>query len=430
MKSKFIQICLLVVFCNTANAQIGTIKTSGKHILGPCGDTLILRGINYAVYNWGWSPNENYTSEIAKTGANCIRINWYVNAGNATPTALYNDYSKLDSAILIAVRNKMIVILDLHDETCKNSPTNVVNLIQWYIKPQVKSILTKYAHSLILNLANEALYIEWSGNKTQARIDFTNTYKIAIDSIRNAGIKMPLMIDASECGTNLKELSDVANALTNYDPTHNIIYSAHTYWYAYANNDSATMAAELQYALNKNIPLVLGEIANQQDDVSNCQYNLNYKALLNICQTKKISWVVWGWYRDVCPLRQVSSTGLANNLTTYGNDIVNNPKYGLKNTAILSKYLKDGRCNNLNSISKNLISNSKIYPNPFNENFEINVESESYEYKIYNTTGQIVNDGKSINHTTQISANEIASGIYFLEITFNGIIERYKIIKN
>jgi mannan endo-1,4-beta-mannosidase len=139
------------------------------------------------------------------------------------------------------------------------------------------------------------------------------------------------MIDAPDCGTNSDAFitSNVANDLIQFDPQHNLIFSAHTYWYGFANNDSAQMAAKINAVLAQNIPLVLGEVANFQDDANPCQYALNDKPLLNYCQLKKVSWLAWSWDNDVCPARQVSSNGNFNSLTTYGYDIVNNPSYGL-----------------------------------------------------------------------------------------------------
>ncbi|MBK6524577.1 MAG: hypothetical protein IPG07_02900 [Crocinitomicaceae bacterium] len=89
------------------------------------------------------------------------------------------------------------------------------------------------------------------------------------------------------------------------------------------------MANKLNAILAEEIPFVLGEIANQQDDITMCQYDLNYEPLLNYCEQQNIGWMAWVWDHDLCTDRQVSSTGNFVDLTTYGDDIVNNAVYGI-----------------------------------------------------------------------------------------------------
>ena len=209
-----IKICFLIlsIFLNTTQlfAQLGeTISISGKHILGPCGDTLILRGVNYAPYNWGWSPTQLNINQIALSGANAVRLVWYKNPTGATPISTYGNLTNLDSALSKCVQQNMIPILTLHDQTCQNSPSALITLATWYTQPSVVALINKYKHSLILNIANEALYVNWTGNPTSAQTSFTNTYTTIVNSMRSAGITVPLMIDGPECGTNLNVLSSI-----------------------------------------------------------------------------------------------------------------------------------------------------------------------------------------------------------------------------
>lgn len=423
---KILQITLICLLANQTLAQNKTIKTINKYIIGPCDDTIILRGINYAIFNWGWSPNENYLSEIAQTGANSVRINWYKNGGAQTPTSTYNDPKNLDSALSIAIRYKMIPILSLHDETCKNNTNNLSQLVQWFSQSSILNVLKKHQHSIIINIANEALFINWSANKSQARLDFKQLYKNAIDSLRNVGIKCPLMIDAPDCGQSLNELANLSNEIGNHDPLKNIIFSAHAYWYAYANNDSSTMVSKINEMNQSNYPFIFGEIANQQDDQQNCQYELNYKALLNICQTKKIGWLAWSWNRDVCPNRQVSNNGLTNNLSSYGNDIVNNQVYGISKTSVISKYLKNGlMCNNLATGNQKKLE-INIFPNPFTNNFYFDLNKTPKEINVYNMYGQ------KLNYTIEqnrIFILEQKNGTFLVEFVFDNNIIHKKVIK-
>jgi mannan endo-1,4-beta-mannosidase len=325
------------------------IHTSGMYLLGPCGDTLLLRGINYAPYHWGYDISSLEIGQIAQTGANVVRMVWYWNNPDPNTNAVYLNYVALDSAISKCLQHKMIAIVEIHDYTCSTDTTGLLNLNTWWIQASVfTNILQKYKESVIVNYANEALFFDYASNPTKALATYKHTYQNIITALRNVnGFKFPVMIDAPDCGTNSDAFitSNVANDLIQFDPQHNLIFSAHTYWYSFANNDSAQMAAKINAVLAQNIPLVLGEVSNLQDDVNPCQYVLHYKPLLNFCQQKKVSWLAWSWDNDVCPARQVSSNGNFNSLTTYGNDIVNNSTYGLLPvSASKSRFLLNG-CN-------------------------------------------------------------------------------------
>ena len=100
--------------------------------------------------------------------------------------------------------------------------------------------------------------------------------------------------------------------------------------------------------IKTNLPLVLGEIANKQDENINgktqyCYYDLDgttenhfpnngftYQKLLPILKQKQIGWMAWCWWKDNCTNRQMTLNGDFSELTAYGNDLVNNPIYGLK----------------------------------------------------------------------------------------------------
>ena len=308
MKYKIILTVYLFLTGFIAIAQTSTIHVNGRYIIGPCNDTIILKGINYAPYNWGWSPNELQIDQIALSNANCVRLPWYIiTPDGATPQSTFNNLDYLDSAISKCIQYKMIPIIELHDQTCSDDTTALISLANWYTQPSVLSILNKYEHSIIIDIANEALYVDWASNSASAQTTFIHTYTTIINILRVAGITIPLMIDGPDCGTNLEVLANVGSLLETTDPQHNLIFSAHAYWYAYANNDSLQMLTKIDYALSKNIPFIFGEVANLQDDVSLCQYSLNYSALLNICKQKKVGWLAWSWDHDGCNARQVTT---------------------------------------------------------------------------------------------------------------------------
>ena len=176
---------LIISICANITAQV--IHTSGKYILGPCNDTLILKGVNYAPYNYGYSPNQLNLNQIGLSKANCVRMPWYLNAGT-TPNVVYTNLVKLDSALSKCIQQKMIAIVDLHDQTCQNNPSNVSTLAQWWVQPAILTLINKYKHSFILNIVNEALYVDWASSPTTALTTFTQTYAGIISNLRTNGI--------------------------------------------------------------------------------------------------------------------------------------------------------------------------------------------------------------------------------------------------
>ncbi len=409
-------------------AQVGTtIHVSGKNILGPCNDTLILRGVNYAPYNWGNNTADLKMDQIALSNANCVRIVWYK---NPVP-AMYGNLVYLDSAISKCVQKKMIPMVVLHDQTCQNSTSALISLSSWFTQPSVLTLVNKYKHSLILNIANEALFVSWASNSVTAQAAFTNTYTAIVNNLRTAGITVPLLIDGPECGTNLDVLANIGTTLQNSDPLKNLIFSAHAYWYGYASNDSTQMAGKINYAISKNIPFIFGEIANLQDDTVNCLYTLKYKALLRICKQKKIGWLAWSWDHDVCSARQMSSNSMFSSLTTYGSDIVNNTVYGLAPTAVKSVYLQNNKsCPLAAGIEEvNGKLNVLVYPNPSNGIFSISSTEQISDIKVYDLIGNELKFEKIKDES--YSLNSKKSGLYILKISGpnNRVVTRKLIIE-
>lgn len=348
LRSAHLPIVFATLLCASASAQSPTIHVSGRYIIGPCGDTLLLKGVNYAPYNWGWSPNESRIAEIATTGANCVRLPWYVNTPDGTtPQATYNDLSKLDDILALCIGHDMIPMLELHDLTCANDPAALITLADWYVQPGVLALINTYHQDLIINVANEALFVGFTGDPTTAQATFANTYTTIITNLRNAGITVPIMIDGPDCGTNLDVLADVGTGLELADPLGNLIFSAHGYWYGFAGNDPVQMQLKVDHALDMGIPFIFGEVANLQDDAQMCQYTLDYASLLTICTAEQIGWLAWSWDHDGCPERQITTNGLASSLTTYGSDIVNNAAYGLMTNTIRSAHLVNDGCSGL-----------------------------------------------------------------------------------
>lgn len=276
-------------------------------------------------------------AEIEKTGANCVRLVWYANA-DPTANAVFQDTSKLAEVLQASIDNNLIPILELHDQTCENNPENMIQLANWYLQEDIYPVLERFAHSLILNLFNEALYIDWTGDIENGEAIFVQTYSEIIQNLRKGGITVPLMIDGSECGTNLTSLVRMAPSLIEADPISNLIFSVHAYWQYIASTPKALDS--LIHSAAGEVPLVIGELANYQDENVFCEHALNYAYLATICLDYHIGWMAWSWDNDICIDRQLTTDGQFNHLTNFGDRMVNDSVFGLSiNTPKRSSYL-------------------------------------------------------------------------------------------
>ena len=327
-------------------ARANTFYTNGRFLYDSSGKKIILRGIDLPLLDDWDFPQSDKLAELEKTGANAIRIQWYKDYGQPNrPTYSLQD---LDNFLTKCKASQIIPILGLWDLTCKPDATFLnTQLMPWWTSAPVLAVLKKHQRYLIINLANELGFYRWANNSMTALNTFKNAYKSAITTIRQH-LHVPLMIDATDCGTSIEVFTKIGQELIAHDPDHNILLSGHAYWAAYNGTPY------IEAAIKANLPLVFGEIANKQDEDSNgktqyCYYDLDgtnenhapqngftYQTFLRTLKEREIGWLAWCWWKDNCSSRQMSQNGNFSNLTPYGNDLVNNLNYGLKATAVRS----------------------------------------------------------------------------------------------
>lgn len=390
------------------------MSVSGRNVLDACGNIVELKGVNYPVLDdWGFPGTSEVSAEIEKSGANSVRIQWYIDYGQVQRPAY--TLTDLDTVISRIARLDMIPILELHDYTCQAGMGQLsANLVPWLTSAPVLQLIEKHKAYLIVNFANEFGFVRFSGNQQQAELDFKEAYKDAITAMRDADVHVPLMIDGPDCGTTLSTLVNIGQELLQHDPDGNLIFAAHTYWYGYTGNDSAAMRTELQAAYASNLPIILGEVATQQDDQTACQYNLNWRAVLRMAEELDMGWLIWAWYKDQCPNREMTTNGNYTTLTAFGNEIVNDPVFGFAQTSARSPYLLlNGNC--VFGVSEAGTIAWEVFPNPTDEmlNLKSALNLSGKTYTIRNIFGQPVFAGTLLGNTVDVS--RLASGMYSLQ---------------
>ncbi|HWB28015.1 MAG TPA: cellulase family glycosylhydrolase [Chitinophagaceae bacterium] len=338
---KIIYTLILTFLAVTAIAQENTYQVKGRFLTDPCGDTIILRGVNKMVI-WRWNSGDGLSSihEIAKTGANCVRIVW--------------DYSgtadMLNTAITTCEAEKMIPIIELHDDDPADNTNEVDNLplyMNYWIQPDVLAVVKAHQAHLLLNIVNEL------GTFNTTTKQFTDAYKTAITQFRNAGVHVPLIIDASGYGQNINMLEDAGPVLTPYDPDHNILYSVHLYWrYDFGDTDDE-VTQTLQQSVNNNLPLIVGEFCKYETNGDSGQA-VSYKNIIAQCNALKIGYLAWEWgpgnlgdNNKPVPWVGFTTDGTFETLNGWGYEVAWSSANGIHATSVKSHYLLTDSCASL-----------------------------------------------------------------------------------
>jgi len=335
-----------------------TFFVGGTKLFDPCGSQVILKGVNkMSVFDENDPQGAGYFPEIAKSGANCVRIVWQKTTSSGAATSL----TTLEGLIQNCINQKMIPIVEMHDATCNLA--GLGDLVTFWSSAPVVALVQKYEHAMLVNIANEA------GDYSVTATQFETAYKSAITQLRTAGINTPLIIDAPDCGKNLELVVPIAASLVNHDPKHNILFSAHPYW---SKVDGATpqfIAAQLDAAATAQVPLILGEVCayggypgDNYDETYGCavQGSVDYASILTEAAKHDIGWMLWEWgpgngYYDhdpvvLCPTMDITTNGTYASIQSiapgdpnaWAKDAVITGAYSIKNTAVKTAYLQNG----------------------------------------------------------------------------------------
>lgn len=251
-----------------------TMYVEGRHIYSASGERALLRGVN-EMFVWSSDPGGSWViEEIAKTGANSLRI---VTSTDYNPPVL-------DSAIQNSIQNGMIPIPECHSAT--GEWDKLQTCVDYWLRPDITEIINKHQKWVILNIANEA------GDGNVTREEFEKGYKEAIGQIRNAGIRVPLVIDGTSWGQEYRMLLDTWDEFNDHDPENAIIVSAHTYWNGTEEERKDVYRYIFDKVLNEEIPFILGE--GPTPSAWDCTES-PYQWALEKLEEHQIGWLAWSW---------------------------------------------------------------------------------------------------------------------------------------
>lgn len=308
-------------------------------------EKVILRGINHMFI---WTDREGKTiPEIAKTGANCVRIVWNTRGR----------VSDLDNIISLCIANGMIPIPEIHDTT--GNWDRLPEALDFWLREDTLQMIANHQQYLIINVGNEP------GDQVQPEEDFFIAYNTIVTKMRAAGIRVPIMIDADMWGQSEKNLLSVGPKLLKADPEHNLLFSIHMWWPSERHDAEATGYATaedrvrgvLKASVEQKLPLVVGEFAPMA--VGGAR-EVPYRVIMAEAERLEISWLAWSWGpgNSDCPEMDMTIHGSFNTLVGWGKEVCVDHPNGIQNTSQIPNFIQNKDfVTGSQSMGSNLIEN-------------------------------------------------------------------------
>ncbi|KQN06963.1 hypothetical protein ASE78_15205 [Sphingomonas sp. Leaf25] len=245
----------------------------GRFLYTAAGERVVLRGVNEMFSASPDPTGERTMPEIAKTGANAVRI----------MTNPRYPATSLDTVIRNAVANGMIPIVECHAATGKWEKLG--DCVAYWTRGDIVAVIRRHRRWVMVNIANEA-------GKEVAKADFLAGYRDAIARIRSVGIDVPLIIDGSDWGKEYRMLLDSWAPLNAADPRHAIIVSAHSYWVGTEEERKTPYREIIARVVRDDIPFILGE--GPTGAGWDCKAS-PYRWAMGALQQADIGWLTWSW---------------------------------------------------------------------------------------------------------------------------------------
>ncbi|BCJ94288.1 hypothetical protein acsn021_18570 [Anaerocolumna cellulosilytica] len=288
-------------------------RVEGRFLYDNQGEKVILYGMNKMII---WTDKDGIPSysEIAKTGANSVRIVW----------SLEGSAEDLDTAIRNCRSENMIPMIELHDAT--GDWSKLPTLVDYWIRPDIVEVIQKHQEYLLVNIGNEV------GNQV-SETDFKAGYKTAILKMREAGIHVPIVIDASSYGQDINILKSCGPYLIEADPDSNLMFSVHMWWPKAWGYTAQRVIDELEESVAINLPLIVGEFGHMWDETESGQ--IPYKTILEYCYKYEIGYLPWEWGPDNNPqtFLDMTTDGTYETLHGWGLEVAVTSPYSISNIA-------------------------------------------------------------------------------------------------
>lgn len=297
-----------------------TMYVKGSALYDRCGEKVVLRGANAGIA-FPSDPQGKHLAQLAKTGANAVRLTFRVQYNNSGP-------ADVDTALTEARKNGMIPIPALWDATGDWSKLGFC--VDFWVKPAMVTVLKKHEAYTLLNMANEA------GNSSVSDAQYRQGYAAAIKKVRAAGLKLPLVIDAGNWGRDEAYIINNAAYLLAQDPEQNLVFSWHPWD---TNQPQSRYQKAFSAASSKGICLIVGEFASIGVNYSQ---PILYKTIMQLAQQSGVGWLWWWWYGG--DQHALTSNGQYGSWANVGQEVCLGSSYGIQQTSVRTYDLEHGAC--------------------------------------------------------------------------------------
>lgn len=394
------------------------LKVNGRFLYDQCGEKVIIRGMNAFIVFWDRDGSVHYP-EIAKTGANCVRIFW--RTGHSPEP--FMSPADLDETIQNCINNKMLPMPCLWDATGEPlGGENWQDCIDYWTHPQVMAVLKKHQKFLILNIANEV------GRNDVTNQQYRTEYKKAIDTLRNSGLHVPLVIDASNWGRAERYILDNAKYLINADPDKNLVFS----WHPWDGSTSPTRVDNFfEQAKNDTIPIIVGEFSRVDVFGNNFTYANIWQHIMQRCYEYENGYLPWWWAsKNEGEIHEVTEDRIYGNWANdpWGETVAVGSEYSIQKTSVRPKPILGQPC--VTGLRQNEKRNKiNIFPNPVNEKLNIDIPGpEKFVLRLANINGQLIKELKG-EDDLMVDIQNVPDGIYIMKLDFGNRQQFHKIIK-
>ncbi len=324
---------------NTSLTDAGVVNDgfyiSGQSLMDPCGNPVVLRGVNeMPTFMYQSKDGSSYFGEITQTHSNAIRLYWQTS----------DSKDDLDRLLVDAEAKRMLPVVYALNNAATNSSTSFENAASYWTGPDILPVVMKHRQWLIIALRERS-----TAGSTVAQANWAENVDAAVRTIRQAGINVPLAVDAPQYGFDVTTLAQTGATRILTDPRQNIVFSINAWW---PNASSDVIRTNITTVTNAGLPVIIGEFSGYAQNAPDCQ-NITYDwaTIIQVAQDTHVGWFAWSWGAAAntppCLNLNMTQGGTYATLYNWGYQVAavaaNNP-YGIPSTSIPSSFVPGAGC--------------------------------------------------------------------------------------
>lgn len=258
----------------------GWLQTQGSQLQNEKGEPIQLRGLSSHGIQWFYDiiTYDNLQTLKNEWNINVFRISMYTDPNKSGYISNPDKIKKRAYNIIeMAIDLDMYVIIDWHILDDNNPQTYETQSKSFFDELSKKYNTTP---NIIYEICNEP-----NGND----VDWNNNVKPyaenIISTIRSNSPKSLVIVGTPNW---CKDLENPANNPLNYE---NVLYSCHFY----AGTHNENLQSQIDYCLNKNLPVFISECGITNATGSGDIYEENFRNWITYINNKNLSWLYWSF---------------------------------------------------------------------------------------------------------------------------------------